>query len=67
MLCVTEVSCKDVQQRCWVADKQCVSDVIISDVTSIMDVKSAFATELRSSEVVPVELRRWTGHCIRWK
>ena len=56
-LCMTEVSCKDVQQRCWIADKQLVSDVIMSDVTSIIDVKNAFAMKLRSSEVVPVKSR----------
>ena len=42
---------------CWIADKQLVSDVIMSDVTSIMDVKNAFAMELRGSEVVPVGSR----------
>ena len=56
-LCVTDVSCKDVQQRCWIADKHLVSDVFISDVTSIMDAKNAFAMKLHSSDVVPVEYR----------
>ena len=56
-LCVTEVSCKDVQQRCWIAGKKLVSDVMMSDVTSIIDVKSTFAMKLRRSEVVPVKFR----------
>ena len=42
-LCMAEVSCKDVQRRCWLADKQLVSDVIMSDVTSMTDVVYAFA------------------------
>ena len=52
---MTEVSCKNVEQRCWIADKQLVSDVIMSDVTSISDVKNAFSTKLCSNEVVPVK------------
>ena len=56
-LSVTEVSCKDVQPRCWMADKQLVSDVIMSDVMSIIDVKSASTMKLHSSEVVPVKSR----------
>ena len=49
------VSCKDAQQRCLNADKPLVSDVIRSDVMSIME--NAPVMELRSSEVVPVESR----------
>ena len=56
-LCVAEVSCKAVQQRCWISDKQLVTYLIMSDVTSIMDAKNAFATKLRSSEVVLVKSR----------
>ena len=56
-LCIAEVSCKDVQRRCWIAGKQLVSDVITSDVTSIMDVKNSFAMILRGSDVVPAKSR----------
>ena len=49
------VSCKDAQQRCWIADKQRVSDVIMSDAMSIMENTSVM--EWRGREVVPVESR----------
>ena len=49
------MSCKEAQQRCWIAPKQLVSDVIMSDVMSIME--NASSVELRGSEVVPVESR----------
>ena len=45
-------------RRVEIADKQFVSDVIISDVTSITDVKNVFAMELRGSDVVPLGAQR---------
>ena len=45
-LCVTEVLCKDVQQRCWIAGKKLVSDVMMSDVTSIIDVEECIRDEI---------------------
>ena len=56
-------SCKDAQQRCWIAGNVIMSDMHIlvakSELEmSAMDVNNAFAMELRSSEVfkvIPVE------------
>ena len=51
------MSSQGAQKRCWIAGKQLVSVVIMRDVMSTMDVKIAFAMELRRSGVFPVESR----------
>ena len=44
------MSCKDAQQRCWIADKQLVSDVIMGDVVSITPVQSRVDELLHQAE-----------------
>ena len=51
------MSREDARQRCRIAGKQLVGNVVVSDVVSTTDAKNAFAMKWRSSGVIPEECR----------